>query len=256
MGEPSTNQTDYYRYFIELAYEGSKFCGWQYQPNGISVQSSIEDAMTLVLQKKIEIMGCGRTDTGVHATQFFAHFDLEKPIEEMISPEKLTYKLNSVLPKSIVIYQIFKVNADMHARFSAIERRYQYFISLDKNPFVENLSCRTFNPLDVEKMNKAAKLLIGKHDFQCFSKVKTSVNNFICTVTHAEWKQTGKMLVFEIGANRFLRNMVRAIVGTLIKVGEGKIEPNEILAIMEKRDRCAAGRSVSAKGLFLTEVKY
>ncbi len=250
------HSSDFYRYFIELAYDGSSFCGWQNQPNGISVQQTIEEALSTVLRSNVSIVGCGRTDTGVHATQFFAHFDWATEVEEVISLEKLTHKLNSMLPKSIVIYRIFPVSQSLHARFSATERSYRYYIAKQKNPFTHHHSTRSFVPLNLDLLNEASQYLIGHQDFQCFSKVKTGVNNFLCTVTRAEWREEGEMLIFEISANRFLRNMVRAIVGTLLEIGNGSTPPCEMVNVLNGRDRCLAGKSVAAKGLFLTEVKY
>ncbi len=256
MKKDDSLQPKYYRYFIELAYDGTSYCGWQNQPNGVSVQQTIEKTLQIIFRRHLPIVGCGRTDAGVHASQFFAHFDINEAVENILSCEKLVHKLNSMLPKSIVVYRVFLVENELHARFSAIKRSYKYFISLDKNPFVNQYSTRIFTPVDLQRMNEAAKYLIGYQNFQCFSKVKTGVNNYFCTISHASWKQEGNMLVFDITANRFLRNMVRAIVGTLLAIGDGRWQVEDMSKILKGSDRCLAGKSVSAKGLFLTEVEY
>jgi len=244
------------RYFIHLAYNGANYFGWQLQPDAASVQETIEKCLSLLLrQPRIALTGCGRTDTQVNASCFYAHFD----IEDSLSPnhlQQLTDKLNSFLPKDIVIYRIFMVNDDAHARFDATSRTYKYFISLRKDPF--NFSQRMFSyrKLDVDTMNKAAALLLVNEDFTSFSKVHTQVNNFICHISYAQWGRQGDDLVFTITANRFLRNMVRAIVGTLIEVGLGRITPDDFQNIINQKDRCKARMSAPACALFLADVQY
>ena len=240
------------RYFIELSYNGKKYHGWQIQPDAVSVQEKLNYAISTILQKKIEVVGAGRTDTGVHASQMFAHFDVDL---ELIGD--VVFKLNSILPDDITVYKVFLVGDDKHARFDAISRRYEYKIWLGRNPFLLDFSWQIHSQnLNVSLMNEAASLLLEYENFQCFSKVKTEVYTFNCDVTEAVWKLNGKELVFYISANRFLRNMVRAIVGTLVDVGLGKISVEDFRAIIESRDRGNAGLSVPAKGLFLTNINY
>lgn len=240
------------RYFIELQYHGKNYHGWQQQLNAITIQETLNKALSLLLKLPINVMGAGRTDTGVHASQFFAHFDFKIEIEVA----KLKYKLNSILPLDIVIKNIFKVQDQAHVRFDAISRSYEYRIYLGKNPFLRETTWQIpLNP-SVEKMNEAANLLLHYQDFKCFSKSKTDVNTYNCTITEAVWKQEGNLLIFHITADRFLRNMVRAIVGTLIKVGLGKISMDDFKKIIESRNRSKAGVSVPPQGLFLTKIIY
>lgn len=240
------------RYFIELAYNGSDFNGWQIQPNAPSVQETIEKALTKLFGgKSIQIVGCGRTDTGVHAHYFIAHVDL--PIET--NTAQLVYKLNKILPSSIAVFSIFQVEPDYHARFSATFRMYRYFLNTTKNPFTPN-SLYFPQELDYDSMNEAAHLLVGKKDFTSFSKLHTDVKTNICTVFHANWVQTKTGLYFEIKADRFLRNMVRAIVGTLMDVGLGKIPVDAIHQILDDKNRGSAKVSVPAHALFLWDVGY
>lgn len=240
------------RYFIELSYHGKNYHGWQIQPDVNSVQAEVNKAVSVVSQEKIEVVGAGRTDTGVHASQMFAHFDIEKELQG-----DWVFKLNSVLPDTIVVYKVFSVAAEKHARFDAVSRSYEYNIYLGRNPFLLESTWQIHSQkLNIPLMNEAAKVLLAYEDFQCFSKVKTEVHTFNCTITHAEWRQEGNELTFYISANRFLRNMVRAIVGTLLDVGLGKISVVEFRKIIESKDRGKAGLSVPAKGLFLTEVRY
>ena len=240
------------RYFIELSYNGKKYHGWQIQPDVISVQEKLNFAVSTILQEKIEVVGAGRTDTGVHASQMFAHFNVEKLIKGDV-----VHKLNSILPNDITVYKVFLVAEEMHARFNAESRSYEYRIWLGRNPFLLDFSWQIHSQkLDLSKMNQAAQLLLEYEDFQTFSKVKTDVYTFNCDVTQAFWKQEGNLLTFHISANRFLRNMVRAIVGTLVDVGLDKISINEFRDIIESKSRGNAGLSVPAKGLFLTHIKY
>lgn len=241
------------RYFIELAYKGTSFHGWQKQPNASSIQESIEKGIGQILSQTTEIIGAGRTDTGVHASQYFAHFDANI----MIDLPDFTYRLNAVLPNEIVIYKTFIVKKDAHARFDAISREYNYHICLERNPFNLATTWQFINKKpDIDLMNKAAAILLKHKDFKAFSKSNTDVNNYLCEVQFAKWELVNNKLTFKIRANRFLRNMVRAIVGTLLEVGEGKISVNEFEQIILGRDRRQAGFSVPAKGLFLTSIVY
>ena len=251
------------RYFMRLAFNGTPFFGWQIQPKNISVQEVIENALTLLLQQpsddgqreRIAITGCGRTDTGVHACDFMAHFDFPEELNEKRRMQ-LVNKLNSFLPKEIVIYSIEPVADDAHARFDAIDRTYRYYVNIRKDAFNFPYAHRVFEKLDVDKMNEAASLLLKNEDFTSFSKVHTQVNNMRCHVTHAQWELKDGQLVFTITANRFLRNMVRAIVGTLLLVGKGKISVQDFQDIIEQKDRCKAGDSAPAHALFLEKVRY
>lgn len=240
------------RYLIQLAYKGTNYHGWQRQENAQSVQQVLDEKISILLGEAIETLGCGRTDTGVHALQYFAHFDCNKPLER----DQFLYKINQILPDDIAVYQMWQVAPDMNARFDATHRAYEYVINTIVDPFLTELSWYYYGKLDLKKMNEAAALLIGTHDFACFSKVHTQVNNFVCTVYQAEWRVEGHKLIFYIKANRFLRNMVRAIVGTLHDVGKGKLDVAAVASIMASKDRCEAGQSVPAKGLFLVEIAY
>ena len=242
------------RYFVELSYNGSTFFGWQRQPKQISVQEEIENAFTkLNSNVPISVVGCGRTDAGVHANHYILHVDLE----EVKDIEHLIFKLNRILPDSIVIHSVKVVPDDMHARFKATSRTYRYFMNSKKNPFKQGLSWTFPQELDFNAMNKAGEFLMGTKDFTSFSKVNTDVKTNICTVTKAHWVQVDEFnYYFEITADRFLRNMVRATVGTLLEIGSGKISPESILTVLEEKDRGAAAISVPAHGLFLWEVLY
>ena len=240
------------RYFLELSYNGKNYHGWQVQPNVISVQEKINEGLTKLLRTTINIMGAGRTDAGVHASQMYAHFDIESTIDTAL----ILDRLNSFLPEDIVIKKIFEVDEKSHTRFHAISRSYEYRIYLGRNPFLLDTTWQIYrNKLDVDKMNEAAKLLLIHDDFKCFSKT-ADVNTYICDVTFAAWKLTDNLLTFHISANRFLRNMVRAIVGTLIDIGIGKISIEDFKKIIDSRSRSEAGFSVPARGLFLTHVEY
>ncbi len=240
------------RYFIQLSYNGSSYHGWQIQPNAVTVQETIQDALSKLLNTNISITGAGRTDTGVHAFQMFAHFD----VDETLDTENLTFKLNSFLPKDIAIQSIFQVNADAHTRFHAIKRSYDYKISLKKNVFLFDYTHYVHQKLDVDKMNEAANILLEYTNFQCFSKSNTDVKTYNCKIEQAQWKQEGNLLIFTISADRFLRNMVRAIVGTLLNIGLSKIAVSDMHKILASKDRSEAGFSVPSKGLYLTEVLY
>lgn len=221
------------------------------QPGVNTVQEEVEKALAIFIKDLGRVVGCGRTDTGVHASSFFLHFETAMPF-----PEDLCFKLNAVLPRDIAIMKLFPVKDDMHARFSAYSRSYDYFIHFRKNPFRNAYSVYHPRVLDVERMNAGAAHLIGEHDFTSFSKAQTQTKTNLCTVSSAEWKAITDGVVFSITANRFLRNMVRAIVGTMLPIGEGEAEPNHIAAVMEKKSRKAAGKSAHPQGLFLKEIRY
>lgn len=240
------------RFFIQLAYNGTNYHGWQSQPNAKSVQETIEKALSTLLQEPISIVGAGRTDAGVHAKEMYAHFDVNQSFDF----EKLVQKMNSFLPKDIVIFDIFPVHADAHARFDAVSRSYEYKIHTFKNVFQEQGSWLHNIPLNVGKMNQAAQILLEYQDFECFSKTHTDVFTFNCDIKKAFWVKNDQELTFHITADRFLRNMVRAIVGTLIQIGLGKKEVSEMHNIIQSKNRGLAGFSVPAKGLYLTEIVY
>lgn len=241
------------RYFIEISYKGTDYFGWQRQPRQISVQEEIENVLSKIYSNQaISIVGCGRTDTGVHAKQYFFHVDLT----EVIELDQFRFKLNRMLPNSIVVHSIQKVELTKHARFDAKKRTYRYFIHQQKNAFINDTSWLFPQSLDFDKMNEAALHLIGKQDFTSLSKLHTDVKTNICTVYEAQWVVESDSIYFLISADRFLRNMVRATVGTLIDIGTGKIEPEVLLEILAAKDRQAASISVPAHGLFLWEIEY
>lgn len=242
------------RYFIRLGYRGAPFHGWQVQPNAVSVQEEVEKALSTVLRVPVSITGAGRTDTGVNARTMYAHFDHD---EELPEKGRLLVSLNRLVGKDIAIHDIFKVADDAHARFDAIERTYKYFVSFEKTPFFYPLSWHCPHGLDIDRMNEAARLLITTDDFTSFAKLHSDAKTNICKVTHAEWKMEGEdMAVFTISADRFLRNMVRAVVGTLVDVGRGKMSLEEFRDVIERKDRCAAGQSMPGEALFLWDIKY
>ncbi|WP_346881433.1 tRNA pseudouridine(38-40) synthase TruA [uncultured Algibacter sp.] len=240
------------RYFLELSYNGSAYHGWQNQPNGITVQETLEKALSTILDENINTMGAGRTDAGVHAKQMFAHFDTEKILET----SDLVYKLNSFLPADVAVHQIFKVSSEAHTRFNALSRTYLYRIALQKNVFTSNNTFYVRQKLNLDAMIKASQILFEYKDFQCFSKSKTDVKTYFCTITKVEWKVENNELHFVIQADRFLRNMVRAIVGTMIEIGLGKINIEDLHTIIKSKNRSEAGFSVPAHGLYLTHVEY
>lgn len=240
------------RYFIQFSYNGTNYHGWQLQPNAISVQEILTKALKILFRDDFEIVGAGRTDAGVHAKLMYAHFDTDV----VFNKEKMIQKLNSFLPEDVTVFNFFEVANDAHARFDAVSRSYEYHIHTFKNSFLKNLSYYQFKNLDIDKMNEAAKILLQYEDFECFSKTHTDVFTFNCTITTAYWEQKGSQLIFHISANRFLRNMVRAIVGTLINVGLGKIQVNDLHQIIKSKNRGKAGFSVPAHGLYLTKVMY
>lgn len=241
------------RYFLQLSYNGTNYHGWQVQPNANSVQTEIEKALSAILREDISVVGAGRTDTGVHATFFMLHFDSEN---DNLKNEKLVHLLNRFLPDDIAVQQLFHVKPDAHARYSAISRTYKYFISTVKNPFETFSSYQFSRQLDVDKMNEAAKLLFEFIDFTSFARLHTDVKTNNCKIMQAEWIQNNTQLIFTIKADRFLRNMVRAIAGTLIEVGKGKLSAADFRKIIEAKNRGAAGTSAPAHGLFLVDVEY
>lgn len=247
------------RYFTEFSYLGTAYSGWQSQPEGqgLGIQTVFENALGLLLgQKEVKLTAAGRTDAGVHAAQMFAHFDTERPID---SPEDLCRRLNAFLPAEIAIRRIFPVSDQAHARFDALCRQYKYFIDLQKTPFhPQTAYYYPYGQLDTEKMNRACAILQQYDDFQCFSKVKTDVRTFLCRINQACWEYIADehRLVFSITADRFLRNMVRAIVGTMLEIGRGKMPVEDLHRVIESRNRSASGMSAPAQGLFLWKVEY
>jgi len=244
------------RYFLHLAYNGAAYYGWQMQPDHPSVQETLEKCLSLLLHcERIAITGCGRTDTGVHASCFYAHFDIEKQFSSE-DCERIKDQLNNFLPKDIVVFRLFAVKDAAHARFDAENRTYQYRITTVKNPFTCTQRLFYHRPLNIERMNQASELLKKNEDFTSFSKVHTQVNNFICHISEASWEKNGDEIVFTITANRFLRNMVRAIVGTMLDIGLERLSLEDFQKIIEQKNRCEAGISVPAHALFLTDVRY
>lgn len=240
------------RYFVQFCYFGKPYHGWQKQPNAITVQQVLDEALSTLLRQSIETVGAGRTDTGVHAKEMFAHFEIDR-IEDRT---ELVYRLNALLPEAIAVQHIFEVSADAHARFDAIERSYEYWIVQEKNPFYTDFAHYLKHPLNIIEMNTAAAVLLAYGDFECFSKSNTDVKTFRCAITKAIWEVQGEKLVFTITADRFLRNMVRAVVGTLLEVGQEKWTVADVKRILNEKDRTQAGPSVPAKGLYLTSVLY
>lgn len=241
------------RYFIHLCFDGTNYKGWQVQPNGVSVQGKLQVALSTILRQDIKIVGAGRTDTGVHARRMVAHFDIDACIEL----SNLVYKLNRLLPKDISVDAIVPVDSDMHARFSAVSRTYHYYVHFNKDPFRRHYSCELHYNLDIDAMNEAALHLLCVDDFGAFCKSHSDVRTTLCKVTEAEWVQDGvSCWHFRITANRFLRNMVRAIVGTLIEVGRHRLSISGFDAVVMGKNRCAAGESMPGNALFLEDVAY
>jgi tRNA pseudouridine38-40 synthase len=240
------------RYFVQFSYLGTSYHGWQKQPNAHTVQEVMESCFSTLLRETVELVAAGRTDTGVHAREMFAHFDTDAPLDI----NNLADRLNSFLPEDIAVQQLIPVSHDAHARFNAVERTYEYTIVNQKDPFTLQTAYFSKQPYDLQRMNEAAAFLIGRKDFECFSKSKTDVKTFICDLRHARWQQRDQHLIFVITADRFLRNMVRAVVGTLLDVGIGKKSLEDVKTIIKNKDRSLAGMSVPAKGLSLVQVKY
>lgn len=243
------------RFFIEIAYDGSAYHGWQIQPNAISVQEKLNQALYTLLREDIETVGAGRTDTGVHAKQLYVHIDLKNALFSH-APERAKQSLNALLPYDIAVKRIIEVSAESHARFDATSRSYEYHMHMHKNPFLINRSWQVRAFPDLDKMNEASRHLLGTMDFSCFSKSNTQVYTNICTITKAEWIRDGDAVVFNITADRFLRNMVRAIVGTLVQIGQQDVSPSYLKDVLSSKNRSMAGISVPAHGLYLTQVAY
>lgn len=242
------------RYFIYFSYKGTAYCGWQIQPNGNSIQAVMEHTLSTMLRTEIRLTAAGRTDAGVHALQMTAHFDIDRP---QPFDSDFVGKLNRFLPKDIAVEKIVEVAADTHARFDAISRRYEYHLTTEKDVFLDEYAMRAFHPLDFDAMNRAAQLLLEYTDFTSFSKLHTDVKTNNCKITSAQWRQERPNLwVFTIEADRFLRNMVRAIVGTLLDVGRGKMSLDEFRQVIEAKNRCRASASVPPQGLYLVHVRY
>lgn len=243
------------RFFIHLSYDGANYHGWQIQPNGTSVEETIEKALSTILRQPIDITGAGRTDSGVNASCMVAHFDISEGIIEDCS--QLAFRLNRILPRDIAIQSIYEVDSNMHARFSAKSRTYHYYIHTEKNPFLRRYSWEVHYPLDFARMNDASKYLLGEKDFKCFCKAGADVKTTVCNITDAHFERKGdSQYVFNITANRFLRNMVRAIVGTLIDVGRGRMTIDSFKHIVDTGSRSDAGESVPGHALFLSDIKY
>jgi len=249
------------RYFITFSYDGTRYHGWQIQPNGDSVQQRLQEALSTLLRTPVEVTGAGRTDAGVHARKMVAHFDtdasFEPTAEENLNTAQLVYKLNRLLPFDIAVQRVQRVSDDLHARFSARLRTYRYFIHTTKDPFLRAYSCELHYPLDFEKMNEAAAILLTYEDFGAFCKSHADVKTTRCHVTLAAWRQTSPTTwYFEISANRFLRNMVRAVVGTLVDVGRGRLTLEEFRKVIEGKRRSDAGESMPGNALFLEDIQY
>ncbi len=242
------------RYFLRLAFKGTQYHGWQIQKNAQSVQQILNEALTRITRENIYTVGAGRTDTGVHASYFIAHFDAEGAI--LKDKTNFLFRLNGVLPKDIAVYDIFQVKENNHARFDAISRTYQYVIVTHKDPFWDEFSNLITLPLDVDAMERATSALFHYSDFSSFCKSKSGAKTMICNVEHVSWEQNGHKVVFTITADRFLRNMVRAIVGTALNVGLHKISVDDFSSIIEQKNRSSAGTSAPAEGLFLTHIQY
>lgn len=239
------------RYFLQLSYHGKNYSGWQRQENAVSVQETLEDNLSRIYAEKIEIIGCGRTDAGVHAQDYFAHFDTDK-----IMPDNFLYRINSMLPQDIAIHRVFEVKPDVHARFDAVSRTYKYFIHFSKNPFLEDQSFLFNQRPDIEKMNHCIRQLLGEYDFSTFEKKGSDNKTSVCMLENAYWEATENGLVFTITANRFLRNMVRRITAALLMVGLDKLNEQEVIRAVLNKDALEVKLAVPAKGLFLWEIGY
>ena len=243
------------RFFIRFAYDGTAFHGSQRQPNGVTVQETMEQALAMIFREDMPLTFAGRTDAGVHAREMYAHFDINDNQSSMVN--NLKFRLNGILPNSIAIYDIFRVTDDAHARFSAKRRTYEYHVIDHKDPFLLPYATRLRTPIDFVAMNEAARHLIGRQDFASFCRTHTDVKTTICDLTQAEWNELGNgHAVFTISADRFLRNMVRAVVGTLFQVGQGKMTKEQFAQVIAQHNRCSAGDSAPAQGLYLTHIQY
>ncbi|MBN2214237.1 MAG: tRNA pseudouridine(38-40) synthase TruA [Bacteroidales bacterium] len=245
-----------HRYFLQLCFKGTNYHGWQVQPNATSVQKKVNDALTTILKKETEVTGAGRTDTGVHASFFIAHFDSETSFNELHSKLKFLNSLNAILPNDIAITDVCEVSPEAHARYSAVKRTYEYTIVFEKNPFLSDMSWYISRKPDIQQMNRCGELLLQYHDFTSFSRLHSDSKTNLCRIYEAYWTDSQAKMVFSITADRFLRNMVRAIVGTMIDVGKGKINHEDFKSIIEQKNRNAAGASAPAKGLVLTNLEY
>jgi tRNA pseudouridine38-40 synthase len=243
-----------YRYFIHLAYKGTRYSGWQIQPDSVTVQKVLEDSIQIVLKENIKFVGVGRTDAGVHARNFYAHFDSEQ--DNLQRNPNLIYKLNCILPDDIVVFGIYLMHAEAHARFDAVKRTYKYYIALKKEIYQSAYVWQYYLPLNIEKMNIGAFKLMEYNDFSSFCKLHSNNSTSICHIIESNWKFENNLLVYTISADRFLRNMVRAIVGTLIEIGKEKLSIEDFCAVIERRQRSAAGMSVPPSGLFLEKIEY
>ena len=239
------------RYFLHLAFNGTQYCGWQIQPKVSTVQETLERVLAVFVPDHRGVMGCGRTDTGVHARNFYAHFETDSEL-----PAEFVYKMNAVLPRDISVYDCMEVAPDVHARFSATRRRYTYHVHFRKNPFLNDFSVFHRTELDIEAMNKACATVLGNRDFTSFSKSQTQVKHNFCELFRADWQINSEGMVFTVEANRFLRNMVRAMAGTMFLIGEGKEPPEHMKRVLDAMDRGAAGKSAYPQGLFLDEITY
>lgn len=242
------------RYFIRLAFKGTRYHGWQIQANASTIQETLNEALNTILREEVNVVGAGRTDTGVHAFCFYAHFDLRSNM--IYEPQNIIFRLNRFLPDDIAVYSIFPVQEKAHARYDAISRTYQYQITKIKDPFRREFAYYYFWQLNVKKMNQACKILYEYEDFTSFSKSKTQVKTNFCEIYQAGWIEEKHLLIFTVKANRFLRNMVRAMVGTMLEIGQEKMEPEKIRNIIESKNRSNAGYSVPPNGLFLTDIEY
>lgn len=242
------------RYFIFISYKGTSYHGWQIQPNSLTVQKILDEALSIILSEKISTTGAGRTDTGVHALYFCAHFD--STLSDLSGSKKFEFKLNQYLPKDISVISIKKVSPDANARFSAISRTYKYYLSRTKDPFSDSSSWFLHGEINIKEMNEACKLLLNHSDFTSFSKLHSNTKTNICKIFNAFWEENENKLIFTIKADRFLRNMVRAIVGTMVDIGTGKTDISGLEKILKASDRCSAGKSAPAKGLFLVDIEY
>lgn len=241
------------RYFLELAYNGTRYSGYQKQPNQITVQSTLENTLQVLLQQPIEVVGCGRTDAGVHALQYFIHFDTLSAL-----PKNFIYRLNRMLSRDILCYQVWKVPQNAHARFDAISRSYHYIVEIFQNPFRQETAyyCHYARQLDIDKMQEAAQLLLSYEDFTTFCKSRTDTKTNICNLHESYWEVSGQQLVYHVRANRFLRGMIRLIVGMCLNVGKGKLELSQVREALEQQQLLKMALSVPATGLFLTDIRY
>jgi len=242
-----------YRYFIKISFDGADYCGWQKQANAVTIQEELEKSLRIVAGIESGITGCGRTDSGVHAKVFYAHFDVDEPIHDLA---RLAFRLDRFMPPAIAVKSLFPVSPGIHSRFSALWREYRYTITREKDPFLTEWAYHVPGKLDIALMNQACDLLLQSEDFECFSKVRTQVSNFRCRILEAEWTDEKHILVFRIRADRFLRNMVRAIVGTMLQLGRNKLDLEGFRNILNSKNRSKAGMSVPAKGLVLWDVGY